>query len=256
MAHKHSVYDADTHFIINSATRVIENGSEKSVLMQRDHNSEIFTFELPRYVDGHDMSECNRVEVHFINTDSATKEKNSGERILTDLSLSPDSEDVVICSWLLDEDVTKYAGTLSFMLRFACMADDGVTTDFAWHTAPYENFAVQKNLCKKYDPEIVRVIARGATPTHYFNIAFDTSTISGVVIIYAQNNAEVFRKTTADCTITDTDISVTLSQSDTLSLSAETAVKVQLIVYSNGRAYTSNKIEMSVDDVLSEDVAQ
>ena len=48
MAHIHSVYDNDTHFKIDPATRQISNESGKVVLMQNDHNSERFTFEIPR----------------------------------------------------------------------------------------------------------------------------------------------------------------------------------------------------------------
>lgn len=254
MSHKHSVYDGDTHFKIDPVTRQMENVTGKTVLMQRDHNSEIFTFELPRLIDGHDMSQCNAVEVHFVNTDNSTKEKNIDSRPLTDLQLYPDDENVVICSWQIDEDVTAYAGGLAFMLRFACMADDGVTTDYAWHTDAYDAITVQKNLCKKDDKEFARVIVRGSTPTHTFGIPFDTSTVTGVVIIYAQDGAEVLQKKTADCTITNHDVSVTLSQSDTLLFSADKPAKAQLVVYVGELAFVSKTVEMSVSDILSEDV--
>lgn len=254
MAHEHRLHDADTHFKIDPATRAIENVTGKTVLMQRDHNSEIFTFEIARYIDGHDMSMCNCVEAHFINTDNATKEKNRDKRTLTDLQISPDSEEVVICSWQLDEDVTAYAGTLAFMLRFACVADDG-EKEYAWHTASYDKFTIQKNLCKNDDKEVNRVIARASTPTHFFSIPFDTSSITGIVIIYAQNGECVFTKKTADCTITEHEVSVTLNQADTLSLK-EGACQVQLVVYVGINALVSNKIEMSVDDILSEDVLE
>lgn len=60
--HKHAVPDSDTYFMINPYTREIENTNyNKTVLMRGDHNSERFTFEIPRYVDGHDMSLCNRM---------------------------------------------------------------------------------------------------------------------------------------------------------------------------------------------------
>lgn len=255
MPHKHSVYDSDTHFIIDPATRAIANVTGKTVLMQKDHNSEIFTFELPRYIDGHDMSMCNCVEVIFINTDNTTKDKNRGERTLNDLQLSPDSEEVVICSWLIDENVTTYAGSLAFMLRFACIADDG-TTEYAWHTAAHEKFTVMKNLCRKDDKELTNVIAKGSTPKHSFSIPFDTNAVTGIIIIYAQNDEEVFRKTTADCTITDHDVSVSLTQSETLSLNAGVPVEVQLVVFASGDAMVSNKIEMTVADILSEDVSE
>ena len=256
MAHKHSLYDSDTHFKIDPVTRVIENMSGKTVLMQRDHNSEIFTFELPRYVDGHDMSMCNCVEAHFINTDNATKEKSRDYRTLTDLQTSPDSEEVVICSWQLDKDVTNFAGSLAFMLRFSCVADDEVTIDYAWHTASFDKFTVQKNLCKNDDNELNRVIVRGSTPTHSFGIPFDTNAITSVIIIYAQDGAEVFRKRTADCTITDHDVSVKLAQADTLKLKAATAAKAQMVIHSDGDVFVSREIEMTVEDILSEDVTE
>ena len=44
MAHKHSVYDTDTHFSINQITQAIKNeSSSKTTLIQYDHNSERFT---------------------------------------------------------------------------------------------------------------------------------------------------------------------------------------------------------------------
>ena len=71
--HKHPVYDTDLHLLIDPITREITNESGKTVIMQYDHNSERFTFEIPRYVDGHDMSLCNVVEFHYINTDANDK---------------------------------------------------------------------------------------------------------------------------------------------------------------------------------------
>lgn len=252
IGHEHPVVDTDHHFKIDPVTRVIENVSGKTLLMQRDHNSEIFTFELPRYIDGHDMSACNCVEVHFINTNNVTKERIRGHRTLTDMQASTGQEGVVTCSWKLDRDVTTYAGNLSCMLRFECKADAG-TTDYAWHTAPYDKFTVLKNLCEDDDRELNRVIARGSTPTHHFGIPFDATAIVGSVIIYAQNGKEVLQKKTADCTITDHDVSVTLTQRDTLSLKPGVC-KVQLVIHTADKAFVSKGIEMSVEDIFSEAV--
>ena len=52
MAHQHGVYDTDKHFVIDSNTRKIENQSKSKItLIQNDHDSERFTFEIPRYVE-------------------------------------------------------------------------------------------------------------------------------------------------------------------------------------------------------------
>ena len=75
MAHKHSVYDSDTHFSINPMTRVLKNeSSSKKSVVQYDHNSERFTFEIPRYIEEHDMLLCNVVHIHYININNQTKE--------------------------------------------------------------------------------------------------------------------------------------------------------------------------------------
>ena len=84
MALKHSVYDTDLHFCIDPITRSIKNQTPgKTKLIQYDHNSERFTFEIPRYVDGHDMSKCDKVEVHYINI-SAGKSQQSADVYLCD----------------------------------------------------------------------------------------------------------------------------------------------------------------------------
>lgn len=152
MAHKHSVYDTDLHFIIDPITRKISSESGKVILVQNDHNSERFTFEVPRYVEGHDMSLCNQVQVHYINTDSANKKNQSIDIYpVDDLQISPDSDDVVICSWLVSQNATIYAGTLSFIVRYACVADDG-TIDYQWFTEICTTISIAKSI---YNTEVV-----------------------------------------------------------------------------------------------------
>lgn len=144
MAHIHSVYDGDTHFTIDPITRKIKNTTGKVVLMQNDHNSERFTFELPRYIDGHDMSLCNKVEVHYINIDAKDKTQTNGVYPVSDLQISPDSDDVVICSWLISQNATKRAGSLSFVLRYACL--DGEIIEYQWFTDIHSGVSVAASI--------------------------------------------------------------------------------------------------------------
>lgn len=146
MAHIHSVYDTDTHFQINKTTREIKNvSSSKTTITQFDHNSERFTFEIPRFIDGHDMSLCNKVEVHYINIDSTDKTKqNVGVYTVDDLQISPEAEDIVICSWLISQGATQLAGPLTFLLRYACITD-GVL-DYAWNTARHTSISVSNGI--------------------------------------------------------------------------------------------------------------
>ena len=153
MAHKHSVYDTDLHFKIDNVTRNITSESGKVILMQNDHNSERFTFEIPRMVDGHDMSVCNLVEVHYINTDSANKRNQMKDVYpITDLQVSPYSDDVVIGSWLISQNATMYAGTLHFLIRYACIADDNTTIDYQWFTNIYSVITIAKGI---YNTDVV-----------------------------------------------------------------------------------------------------
>ena len=147
MALKHSVYDTDAHFKIDPITRTIKcEAQSKTILIQYDHNSERFTFELPRMIDGHDMSLCDIVQVHYINIDSRDRSLVSKDaHDLDDLQISPDSDDVVICSWLIDGSATKYAGTLNFLIKFKCIGDDG-NPCYVWNTATSSNITVSSGI--------------------------------------------------------------------------------------------------------------
>lgn len=147
MALKHTVYDTDAHFKIDPITRMIKNeSSNKNVLIQHDHNSERFTFEIPRMVDGHDMSKCDVVQIHYINIDSQDKNNTSKDaHDVDDLQISPDGDDVVICSWLIDGKATKYAGSLNFLVTFKCIGDDG-SACYVWHTAIFTGIFVSPGI--------------------------------------------------------------------------------------------------------------
>lgn len=143
MAHKHSVYDTDKHFSIDPITREIINETPSKVrLMQFDHNSERFTFELPRLVEGHDMSLCDSVNIHFINTGSSGS--NHDIYLVEDLQISPDSEDVVIFSWLISQNATRHAGKLDFLIRFVC--DDNGAAEYIWNTAIHSSISVSTGM--------------------------------------------------------------------------------------------------------------
>lgn len=146
MAHIHGVYDTDTHFIVDPVKKelTVAEGYEKVKVIQHDHNSERFTFEMPRYIEGHDMSTCNKTEVHYLNVDSQTKEESKGLYPVDDLQVSPENEDVVICSWLISHNATKFVGSLFFVLRLECNTD--AVIDYALNTLIYEGIYVGKGI--------------------------------------------------------------------------------------------------------------
>lgn len=132
-AHAHRVNDSDTHYVIDPITRRLSNpGSGKTVIMQYDHRSEQFTFEIPRYVDGHDMLLCNVVKVHFINIQDETVQ-NKGVSDAEGLGLDPNDLSKVLCKWSIPRDATLLAGPLNFIVQYACADDEGNLT-YEWHT--------------------------------------------------------------------------------------------------------------------------
>ena len=151
MSHFHNINDADNKFIIDGISRVIKNTStSKTTVMQFDHNSEVFTFEVPRYIEGHDMMECNRVEVHYLNIDTETKDENEGIYLVNDLQVSADDDTKLTCSWVISQGATGLVGSLHFLLRFIC-STDGVL-DYVWNTSIHTGIYVSKGI---YNADIV-----------------------------------------------------------------------------------------------------
>ena len=145
MAHLHEVRDDDTHFIVDPESRTIRNAtSSKLILIQNDHNSEILTFEMPRYVEGHDMLLCNEIEIHYDNTDSSTRQQSNGVHIVDDFAISEDDENTIIWTWSIPQHATKFVGSLVFAFRFACLTD--AIVDYAWSTAPYSGIVIASSI--------------------------------------------------------------------------------------------------------------
>lgn len=141
--HEHPVMDTDIHLVIDPDDRTITNPTrERITIMQYDHNSERLTFELPRYIEEHDMTLCNRVRIHFDNIDGQTGAENADVAEVYDLQVDADNEDIVTCSWVIPRQATQLAGELSFLIQYMCVSDDGVVT-YEWHTDIFEGVDVK-----------------------------------------------------------------------------------------------------------------
>ena len=145
MSHNNKIKDTETHFIINPETRAITNASSgNNIIVQYDHNSERFTFEIPRYVDGHDMFESTEVRIHYRNSTSNQLSRTNGMYVPDDLGLSEEGEDVVTFSWLLSAATTQYIGSLYFSIQFVCL--DGETVEYAWNTGVYKDITIIESI--------------------------------------------------------------------------------------------------------------
>ena len=143
MAHLHEMRDSDKHFVINQETMVITNNSKKRTLQQGDHKSEIYTFELPRLIDGHNMELCNLVEIHYINIKGDKTEKSEDVHTVKDMAVSEDDPDTIVFTWTVHGNATKYAGSLNFRIRFACTDENGAFT-YRKHTEIFKGITISE----------------------------------------------------------------------------------------------------------------
>ena len=96
---------------------------------------------------------------------------------------------------------------------------------------------------------------RGSTPTHTFRLPFAGSMVAEAMVIYAQNDVEVFHKDTYDCKLEGNAISVTLDQEETLLLSHLSNVQIQLKVKTTeGVVLVSIPTVISVQKCLNDEV--
>lgn len=151
MSHIHNIVDTDSHFCINPVTREVTTKADKFFVVQYDHDSERFTFQVPRYVEEHDMTLCNRIEIHYSNVTRNKKQQNDDVYYVKDDDRHSDY-DTMFFSWLISSNATQLVGSLKFTVTFICLNDDG-TVSYEWSTAMFENIQV---LTKLENAAIVR----------------------------------------------------------------------------------------------------
>lgn len=146
VTHSHGVIDSDGYFVVDPDTREITSATgSPTILMQYDHGSEILTFECPRFIEGHDMSLCNRVRVHYINSDTESTKSHADVAELDIQSVMTRNNSSVISNWTIRREATQYAGILSFALQYMCVEDDGTVT-YEWHTAPCSDIRIKSGI--------------------------------------------------------------------------------------------------------------
>lgn len=95
----------------------------------------------------------------------------------------------------------------------------------------------------------------GTTPTHTFTLPFEKEMLADLRISYLQNKKKVFTKGMEDVEISGNDISLILTQEETLLFEAGKNVSIQLKIKTiEGLVFNSDIIEMRVDCSLDNEV--
>ena len=133
------IIDTDSRFVIDIVTGKIENHSDKESLRQYSHNSERFSFEMPRHVEGHDMTNCTKVTVNYLAADIP------GEYEVDDLAVDSEADDKITFSWLISSNVTQKKGKLRFAVVFECAKEDGTIT-YRWPTDINYDYEIKETI--------------------------------------------------------------------------------------------------------------
>ena len=98
-------------------------------------------------------------------------------------------------------------------------------------------------------------IPRGTTPYNYFDVPVDLTGAAVIFVTYQQDGRTVIEKTISDLTVTDEEISVQLTQEDTLAFKDRTPVDIQIRArFPDGNAVESEIMRTTVDRILKEGV--
>lgn len=128
MPHNHEVRDVDAVFAIDPVTKEITHITGETHIVQGDHNSEIVTIKIPRTIEGHDMTQCDVIQIHSTNTGEGTSASNTpvnkGITSIKDLVDDEDDPNAVLGRWSITKESTVHAGTLGFKVKFICYDSD------------------------------------------------------------------------------------------------------------------------------------
>ena len=145
MLHEHNLIDNDVHFIISDTGEInlLSDNKDSIIYIQQFlHLSESFTFEAPRYIEGHDMSLSNIVNIHFTNIDSKTKEESKDIYPVDGLKVDEQDENKIIFTCKLKDTCTRYVGLLKFSIIFECYEDDVVI--YRWPTDIFSKIMIRR----------------------------------------------------------------------------------------------------------------
>ena len=98
-------------------------------------------------------------------------------------------------------------------------------------------------------------IPRGTTPYNYFDVPVDLTAAAVIYVTYAQGGCTVIEKTQDDLTVTAEELSVQLTQEDTLAFDSKLPVDIQIRArFADGNAIESTIMRTSVDRILKDGV--
>ena len=192
MSHVHNIIDTDSHFYIDPVKRTVTTKADKLYVVQYDHDSERFTFQVNRFVEEHDMTQCDRIEVHFTNT-TRRKDQRVDDVYHVKIGDRSHDNDTFFFSWLVSSNATQLVGTLQFSISFICLDENGEVS-YEWSTTTNDTIQVltkleNTELVKEKYPDLYNQLKQdilNSIPSSGGSV--DPADIEQIVIDYLENN--------------------------------------------------------------------
>lgn len=96
---------------------------------------------------------------------------------------------------------------------------------------------------------------RGTTPSIIFTLPFNVSEIKNCEVYFGQNDELIITKAMEDCSLSENHLTVTLTQEDTLLLSDDSKLQIQLrFAFNDGSVDATTIFRCKVGEILKEGV--
>lgn len=141
-------------YIGNSSEAHVTVSSDRTMYVEEDsyiagivgdHNSNPVRIRCDRYVDGGDLTECNKFYIAWQNPTAEI----SGRSEINDISVDPDNKDKLLCTWLVDHDTCSAAGTIEITFQ-AIKQDTDATILYEWQTQLNDSMQVLAGINGSY----------------------------------------------------------------------------------------------------------
>lgn len=127
--------DGGYYFDIVPSTRQVKvPNDQRAIGVVGDHLSEQLTFRCPRFIDSHDVSECARKYVSWVNVND---EPGNDE-----LQVSEADDNYLYLTWDIRNALTIATGLVKFSIVFEDPAEDGQPPLYRWSTTTNQNCEV------------------------------------------------------------------------------------------------------------------
>lgn len=128
MAQHNVIKDKGEYFVIDPNTRTVRVPTTHRVIgTEEDHLSEQITFVCPQFIDEHDISQCGRHYVSWLNTEGTPGHD--------ELKIDRVEDGNVYFAWDIRSGLTLKKGVVQFSVHFEDVSSAGGSRLYKWSTA-------------------------------------------------------------------------------------------------------------------------